>query len=168
VIDILRLMGANLEVLNEREVGGEPVADIRVRSAVLQGIQIPEHLVPLAIDEFPALFIAAAFAQGQTVLTGAEELRVKESDRIQVMADGLIACGVDAQPTPDGIVINPGNFSGGTIESHGDHRIAMSFAMAALRATQPIIINDCANVNTSFPGFVELAATAGVNIRTVG
>ena len=168
VIDILRLMGANLEVLNEREVGGEPVADIRVRSAALQGIQIPEHLVPLAIDEFPALFIAAAFAQGQTVLTGAEELRVKESDRIQVMADGLIACGVDAQPTPDGIVINPGNFSGGTIESHGDHRIAMSFAMAALRATQPIIINDCANVNTSFPGFVELAATAGVNICTVG
>jgi 3-phosphoshikimate 1-carboxyvinyltransferase len=168
VIDILRLMGANLEVLNEREVGGEPVADIRVRSSALQGIQIPEHLVPLAIDEFPALFIAAAFAQGQTVLTGAEELRVKESDRIQVMADGLIACGVDAQPTPDGIVINPGNFSGGAIESHGDHRIAMSFAMAALRATQPIIINDCANVNTSFPGFVELAATAGVNIRTVG
>jgi len=166
VIDILRLMGANLEVLNEREVGGEPVADIRVRSAVLKGIQIPEHLVPLAIDEFPALFIAAAFAQGQTVLTGAEELRVKESDRIQVMADGLLACGVDAQPTPDGIVINPGNFSGGTIESHGDHRIAMSFAMAALRATQPIIIHDCANVNTSFPGFVALAAAAGVNIRT--
>ena len=167
IIDILRLMGANLELLNEREVGGEPVADIRVRSAQLKGIQIPEELVPLAIDEFPVLFIAAAFAQGQTVLTGAEELRVKESDRIQVMADGLIACGVDAQPTPDGIIINPGNFSGGTIDSHGDHRIAMAFTMAALRATQPIIINDCANVNTSFPGFVELAAKAGVSITTV-
>ncbi len=167
IIDILRLMGANLQLLNEREVGGEPVADIRVRSAQLKGIQIPEELVPLAIDEFPVLFIAAAFAQGQTVLTGAEELRVKESDRIQVMADGLIACGVDAQPTPDGIIINPGNFSGGTIDSHGDHRIAMSFTMAALRATQPIIINDCANVNTSFPGFVELAAKAGVSITTV-
>ncbi len=167
IIDILRLMGANLELLNEREVGGEPVADIRVRSAQLKGIQIPEELVPLAIDEFPVLFIAAAFAQGQTMLTGAEELRVKESDRIQVMADGLIACGVDAQPTPDGIIINPGNFSGGTIDSHGDHRIAMAFTMAALRATQPIIINDCANVNTSFPGFVELAAKAGVSITTV-
>ncbi len=167
IIDILRLMGANLQLLNEREVGGEPVADIRVRSAQLKGIQIPEELVPLAIDEFPVLFIAAAFAQGQTVLTGAEELRVKESDRIQVMADGLIACGVDAQPTPDGIIINPGNFSGGTIDSHGDHRIAMAFTMAALRATQPIIINDCANVNTSFPGFVELAAKAGVSITTV-
>jgi 3-phosphoshikimate 1-carboxyvinyltransferase len=164
VIDILRLMGANLEVLNEREVGGEPVADIRVRSAPLKGIQIPEALVPLAIDEFPSLFIAAAFATGQTVLTGAEELRVKESDRIQVMADGLIACGVDAQPTPDGIIINPGNFSGGTIESHGDHRIAMSFAMAALCAKATITINDCANVNTSFPGFVDLAAGAGVRI----
>jgi len=109
VIDILRLMGANLDVLNEREVGGEPVADIRVRAAQLHGIQIPEALVPLAIDEFPSLFIAAAFAEGQTVLTGAEELRVKESDRIQVMADGLLACGVDAQPTPDGIIINPGS-----------------------------------------------------------
>lgn len=164
IIDILRLMGANLEILNQREVGGEPVADIRVRYAPLKGIQIPEALVPLAIDEFPALFIAAAFAEGQTVLTGAEELRVKESDRIQVMADGLVACGVDAQPTPDGIIINPGNFSGGTIDSHGDHRIAMSFAMAALCASQPITINDCTNVNTSFPNFVGLATRAGVKI----
>ncbi|WGZ92601.1 MAG: 3-phosphoshikimate 1-carboxyvinyltransferase [Candidatus Thiothrix putei] len=167
VIDILRLMGANLDVLNEREVGGEPVADIRVRAVQLKGIQIPESLVPLAIDEFPALFIAAAFAEGQTVLTGAEELRVKESDRIQVMADGLMACGVDAQPTPDGIIINPGNFTGGTIDSHGDHRIAMSFAMAALCAQAPITINDCANVNTSFPGFVALAAKAGVRIAAI-
>lgn len=167
IIDILRLMGANLELLNEREVGGEPVADIRVRSAPLKGIQIPEALVPLAIDEFPVLFVAAAFADGQTVLTGAEELRVKESDRIQVMADGLIACGVDAQPTPDGIIINGGNFSGGTIDSHGDHRIAMSFTMAALRATQPMIINDCANVNTSFPNFVGLAASVGVKVVAV-
>ena len=166
VIDILRLMGANIELFNQHEVGGEPVADIRVRYAPLKGIQIPEALVPLAIDEFPALFIAAAFADGQTVLTGAEELRVKESDRIQVMADGLVACGVDAQPTPDGIIINPGHFTGGTINSHGDHRIAMSFTMAALRATQPIVINDCANVNTSFPGFVELAQRSGVTIRT--
>lgn len=166
VIDILRLMGASIEVLNAREIGGEPVADLRVRHAALHGIEIPEHLVPLAIDEFPVLFIAAACATGRTVLTGAEELRVKESDRIQVMADGLAALGIDAQPTPDGIVIQGGTMSGGHIDSHGDHRIAMSFAMAALRATAPIHIGDCANVNTSFPGFVDLAAGLGVGIST--
>ena len=164
VINILRLMGADIEVSNERVIGGEPVADLRVRSARLKGIQIPEDQVPLAIDEFPALFVAAACAEGETVLTGAEELRVKESDRIQVMADGLIALGVDAKPTPDGIVIQGGSIGGGSVNSHGDHRIAMSFAMAALRATGDISIDDCANVNTSFPGFVELAASVGLQV----
>ncbi|HEX9802867.1 MAG TPA: 3-phosphoshikimate 1-carboxyvinyltransferase [Gammaproteobacteria bacterium] len=164
VINILRLMGADLTVTNEREVGGEPVADIRVRASRLHGIRIPEEQVPLAIDEFPALFIAAACAEGETVLTGAEELRVKESDRIQVMADGLVALGVDARATPDGIVIQGGPIGSGSVESHGDHRIAMSFAMAALRASGPVTIRDCANVNTSFPGFVDLAAGAGLNI----
>lgn len=164
VINILRLMGANITVLNEREVGGEPVADIRVRYAKLKGIKIPEEQVPLAIDEFPAIFIAATCAEGETVLTGAKELRVKESDRIQVMADGLITLGIDAQPTEDGIVIQPGQITGGTVESHGDHRIAMSFSMAALIANGTININDCANVNTSFPGFVELAKQAGLEI----
>ncbi|MGD9889399.1 MAG: 3-phosphoshikimate 1-carboxyvinyltransferase [Halothiobacillaceae bacterium] len=168
VIEILRLMGANIEVLNERSVGGEPVADLRVRGAELKGIVIPERLVPLAIDEFPALFIAAACAQGITVLTGAEELRVKESDRIQVMADGLLALGVEAQPTPDGMVIRGGAFHGGTVTTHGDHRIGMSFAIAALRATGAITINDCENVNTSFPGFVELAQSAGLSIQAIG
>ena len=164
VINILRLMGADIEVSNERVIGGEPVADLRVRSAKLKGIQIPEDQVPLAIDEFPALFVAAACAEGETVLTGAEELRVKESDRIQVMADGLIALGVDAKPTPDGIVIQGGSIGGGSVNSHGDHRIAMSFAMAALRASGDISIDDCANVNTSFPGFVELAASVGLQV----
>ncbi|MEF3193669.1 MAG: 3-phosphoshikimate 1-carboxyvinyltransferase [Halothiobacillaceae bacterium] len=164
VIDILRLMGGNIEVLNERVVGGEPVADLRVRSAQLRGIRIPEALVPLAIDEFPALFIAAAVAFGETVLTGAEELRVKESDRIQVMADGLTTLGIDARPTPDGMVIRGGQLGGGTVYSHDDHRIAMSFAMAALRATGEIRIEGCDNVNTSFPGFVELAQGAGLGI----
>ncbi len=164
VINILRLMGADIEVSNERVIGGEPVADLRVRSAKLKGIQIPEDQVPLAIDEFPALFVAAACAEGETILTGAEELRVKESDRIQVMADGLIALGVDAKPTPDGIVIQGGSIGGGSVNSHGDHRIAMSFAMAALRATGDISIDDCANVNTSFPGFVELAASVGLQV----
>ncbi|MFM2319331.1 MAG: 3-phosphoshikimate 1-carboxyvinyltransferase [Pseudomonadota bacterium] len=168
VIEILRLMGANLELLNPREVGGEPVADIRVRSAALKGIRIPEALVPLAIDEFPVLFVAAACADGQTVLTGAEELRVKESDRIQVMADGLIACGIKAQPTPDGIIIQGGAMTGGVITSHNDHRIAMSFSIAGLRASTPMLINDCATVNTSFPGFVKLAQQAGLGISTDG
>ena len=164
VIDILRLMGADIEVVNPHEAGGEPVADLRVRSAGLKGIDIPPELVPLAIDEFPVLFVAAACAEGRTVLTGAEELRVKESDRIQVMADGLVELGIDAQATPDGMVIEGGTLRGGAIDSHGDHRIAMAFAMSALRASGRIDIRDCANVNTSFPGFVDLAARAGLQI----
>lgn len=164
VITILREMGANIEVLNPREVCGEPVADIRVRSAQLKGIHIPEEQVPLAIDEFPAIFVAAACAEGTTVLTGAEELRVKESDRIQVMADGLQVLGISAEPTHDGIQIQGGQLGTGTVQSHGDHRISMSFAMAALRASGSITIEDCANVNTSFPGFVDLAANCGLKI----
>jgi len=157
-------MGANIQILNKREIGGESVSDLLVKSSTLKGIQIPEELVPLAIDEFPAIFIAAACADGETVLTGAEELRVKESDRIQVMADGLQALGIDAQPTPDGMIIRGGQLQGGEIDSHGDHRIAMSFAMASLRAKNPIKIKDCANVATSFPDFVELASRLGLNI----
>jgi len=164
VFNILKAMGGDLELLNQREVGGEPVADIRVRHAQLRGIHIPQDQVPLAIDEFPVLFVAAACASGETVLTGAEELRVKESDRIQVMADGLKICGVDATPTPDGMVIRNSALGGGTVDSHGDHRIAMSFAVAALRASASITIRDCANVATSFPGFVELAQQVGMYI----
>jgi 3-phosphoshikimate 1-carboxyvinyltransferase len=165
VLEILKLMGADIDIRNRREVGGEPVADLRVRAAQLHGIEIPVALVPLAIDEFPALFIAAACAQGRTLLTGAEELRVKESDRIQVMAEGLQALGIQAQPTADGMVIEGGSLRAGTVDSGGDHRIAMSFAMAALRAQGPITIDDCANVNTSFPGFVELSSGVGLRIE---
>lgn len=164
VIEVLREMGADIEVLEEREVGGEPVADLRVRSADLHGIDISPAVVPRAIDEFPALFVAAACATGRTVLTDAAELRVKESDRIQVMADGLQTLGIAAEPTPDGIVIEGGQPKGGTLHSHGDHRIAMSFAMAALRASHPIHVSDCVNVNTSFPGFAAQAAAAGLAI----
>ncbi len=167
VIDILRLMGADISLSNQQEAGGEPVADIRVRYAPLHGIDIPEALVPLAIDEFPVLFIAAACAQGRTVLRGAEELRVKESDRIQVMADGLNILGIHVEPAADGIVIDGGQIGSGTVTSHGDHRIAMAFTMAALRATDLIEIQDCANVATSFPAFVELAARTGVKISAV-
>jgi 3-phosphoshikimate 1-carboxyvinyltransferase len=138
-----------------------------VRYAKLQGIEIPVDQVSSAIDEFPALFIAAACAEGTTVLTGAEELRVKESDRIQVMADGLISLGIDAKPTPDGMIIQGGQIGGGKIISHGDHRIAMSFSIAALRATGTIEIEDCANVATSFPNFVSLAKRAGLKIQVL-
>jgi 3-phosphoshikimate 1-carboxyvinyltransferase len=169
VINILQLMGANISLLNQRLVGGEPVADIRVRSAELKGITIPAELVPLAIDEFPVLFVAAACASGRTVLTGAEELRVKESDRIQVMADGLNSLGVNARATVDGIIIEGGGceagVGGGTVESHHDHRIAMSFAVASLRASAPIMIRACDNVATSFPNFVELACAAGMRLE---
>jgi len=168
VIDILKLMGGDITLENQREVGGEPVADIRVRAVKLKGIEIPENLVPLAIDEFPVLFVAAACAEGRTVLRGAEELRVKESDRIQVMADGLIALGVKAEPTPDGIVIEGGTMGGGEVWAHGDHRIAMSFSVASLRASAPIRIHDCANVATSFPNFLVLAAEVGIQVAEEG
>jgi 3-phosphoshikimate 1-carboxyvinyltransferase len=170
LLDILAAMGADLRVVRHRSAGAEPVADIEVRPAALQGIEVPEHLVPLAIDEFPALFIAAACAQGETVVTGAEELRVKESDRIAVMAEGLKAMGVECEVLPDGIRIQgrpqPQVFSGGTVDSHGDHRIAMSFAVASLRAGAPIRILDVANVATSFPDFPGVARTAGLDVQT--
>lgn len=168
LLDILALMGADLRVVNHRSAGAEPVADIEVHPAKLKGIEVPPHLVPLAIDEFPALFIAAACAEGETLVTGAEELRVKESDRIAVMADGLKAMGVQCEVLPDGMRIqgrtDAAVFSGGEIDSHGDHRIAMSFAVASLRAAAPIRIRDVANVATSFPGFVQTAAAVGLRV----
>jgi len=166
VIDILQLMGADITLSNHKDVGGEPVADITIRSSKLKGIVIPEELVPLAIDEFPVLFIAAACAEGETLLTGAEELRVKESDRIQVMADGMNILGITANATADGIRIQGGEYQGGEVESHGDHRIAMAFSVASLRASSAIRINNCTNVNTSFPGFVKIAATAGLRVKS--
>ncbi|HEX7115898.1 MAG TPA: 3-phosphoshikimate 1-carboxyvinyltransferase [Steroidobacter sp.] len=171
LLDILALMGANLRVVNHRSAGAEPVADIEVRPAQLKGIHVPEHLVPLAIDEFPALFIAAACAEGETVVTGAQELRVKESDRIAVMAEGLEALGVSCEVLPDGIRIQgrPERhvFRGGTVDSHGDHRIAMSFSLASLRASEPIRILDVANVATSFPGFPDVARAAGLWVQAL-
>jgi 3-phosphoshikimate 1-carboxyvinyltransferase len=165
VLAILEKMGADLQVLDARTQGGEPVADIRVRASSLHGIEIGGELVAAAIDEFPILFIAAACAEGETLIRDAEELRVKESDRIQSMVDGLLAVGIDAEALPDGARIRGGQIRGGTVDSRGDHRIAMSFAMAALRSQAPIVIQDCANVATSFPGFAALAAGAGLGIR---
>ncbi len=160
VVDILRQMGAVIEMLNPRTFGGEPVCDLRVRGQALRGIRIEPGQVASAIDEFPAIFIAAACAQGETRVTGAEELRVKESDRIAAMVDGLCRLGIEALATPDGAIIQGGRIGGAEIDSHGDHRIAMAFAMAGLRATAPIRILDCANVGTSFPGFGRTAVRA--------
>ncbi len=165
VIDILRAMGASIEMSDERTFGGEPVADLRVRGQGLRGVAVDPTLVASAIDEFPAVFVAAACAEGETLVTGAEELRVKESDRIQSMVDGLVALGIEAVATPDGARIRGGQFRSGQIDSHGDHRVAMSFAMGALRAKGDIRIADVANVSTSFPGFARLATQAGLRIR---
>jgi 3-phosphoshikimate 1-carboxyvinyltransferase len=164
VIRILKAMGADIESSNERDVGGEPVADLRIRSAPLRGIDIPVEEVPLAIDELPAILIAAACAEGVTVLRGAEELRVKESDRIASMAEGLTQLGISNTVHADGITVIGGDIGGGVIATHHDHRIAMSFAMAALRASDRIKVSDCAHVATSFPGFAELVARVGLRL----
>jgi 3-phosphoshikimate 1-carboxyvinyltransferase len=181
LITLLRAMGADITVVPrgasarpsgtqtaEEADAGEPVADIEVRGAALRAIEVPEALIPLAIDEFPVFFIAAACAEGETVVKGAEELRVKETDRLAVMAEGLGRLGVQHELTPDGLRIRGrGGFEGGTVDSCGDHRIAMAFAVAALRASAPIEVLDVANVATSFPGFANLARAAGMRIETV-
>jgi 3-phosphoshikimate 1-carboxyvinyltransferase len=167
VIGILQAMGADISLQNQREVGGEPVADIRVRYASLKGIDIPQDLVPLAIDEFPVLFIAAACAEGTTRLTGAEELRVKESDRIASMAEGLTTLGVINEVLADGIVIEGGTIGSGAVNTFHDHRIAMAFAIAALRSEGEIHVLDCDHVATSFPGFDDLARSVGLQILAV-
>ena len=167
IIEILKLMGADITISNETEMAGEKTADIQVRSADLKGIEIPNELVPLAIDEFPVLFIAASCAEGETLLTGAKELRVKESDRIQVMADGLKVLGIKTEVLDDGIHIQGGQFSkpSAPIKSHHDHRVSMSFAVASAACNFDIKIEGVDNVKTSFPNFVELANTIGANIE---
>lgn len=168
LLEILRAMGADIRIEAPDESGPEPVANLRIRPARLRGIEVPQHLVPIAIDEFPVFFVAAACADGTSVLRGAEELRVKESDRLAVMAAGLAALGVEHELLPDGMRIlgrpDGAAFAGGAIDSHGDHRIAMSFAVASLRAAAAIRIDDVANVATSFPGFAALANAIGLSI----
>jgi 3-phosphoshikimate 1-carboxyvinyltransferase len=167
LLQALRLMGADIVVEHPRESGGEPVGDLVVRHAPLHGIELPEALVPDMIDEFPVLFIAAAVASGRTVIRGAAELRVKESDRIATMAAGLRTLGVSIEETPDGAIIHGGGIGTGAVESHLDHRIAMSFAVAGLVATGPVRVNDCRHVATSFPGFLELANRCGFALQAV-
>ncbi|HEY9110776.1 MAG TPA: 3-phosphoshikimate 1-carboxyvinyltransferase [Rhodanobacteraceae bacterium] len=165
LLHVLRAMGATIAEENRREAGGEPVADLVVHHAPLRGIEVPVEHVADMIDEFPALFVAAACAGGVTTVRGAAELRVKESDRIAVMAAGLRALGARIEETPDGAVIVGGRLRGGTVEAHGDHRIAMAFAVAGAVAQGTIKIRDCANVATSFPGFIELASGCGLAVR---
>jgi 3-phosphoshikimate 1-carboxyvinyltransferase len=161
LLHVLRAMGADIRESAQGERGGERVADLIVRHARLRGIDVPVEHVPDMIDEFPILFIAAAAAGGTTTIRGATELRVKESDRLATMAEGLRALGVRVAETPDGAVIEGGRMRGGRVESHGDHRIAMSFAVAGLVVSDAVTIGDCANVATSFPGFADLANEAG-------
>lgn len=165
LIEILRRMGAAIRLVNARMSGAEPIADLEIERRELRGIVVAPGLVPLAIDEFPALFIAAACARGETLVTGAGELRVKESDRIAVMAEGLKALGIRAEALPDGLRIQGGRLAGGRIDSHGDHRIAMAFTIASAGAQDPIEIADVANVATSFPGFAATARQLGFEIE---
>lgn len=168
IVEILRQMGADIEFVDERWIGGEPVADIRVRYTKLQGIDVDPDLIPLAIDEVPVLCIAAACAQGQTRIRGAEELRHKESDRIAVMVKGLKAVGVKVRETKDGMNIHGGEIKGGEVQSFHDHRISMSFAIAGGVCNNKITINGCENVATSFPNFTDLADEIGLEIGAHG
>ncbi len=168
LLEILRMMGADIRLHDSRLAAGEPVADIEVFPSQLQGIAVPSALVPLAIDEFPVLFAAAALAAGETTISGAEELRFKESDRIATMANGLQALGIEAEPRADGMKIRGGTPTAGEIDSAGDHRVAMSFAVLGARAAGPIMIKDVANVATSFPGFLATARQIGLNLEQGG
>lgn len=165
VINLLKMMGANIKVTNRTKKNEEPVADIDVRHAMLNGIDIPQDQISLSIDEFPALLIAAVAAQGQTVLHGAAELRVKETDRIEAMVNGLQKLGVNVKSLPDGVIVQGSVLKGGEVDSYDDHRIVMAFAVAGVIAKGLIKIRNCDNVKTSFPNFVELANEVGINIK---
>ena len=164
LIDILRLMGADIRVNNRTDAESEPRADIQVHPGGLRGIAVPESLVPAALDEMPVLFAAAAVADGDTIVSGAGELRVKESDRLAVMARGLASLGISVETRPDGLRIRGGTVGGGGVDSQGDHRIAMAFAVLGARARAPIAIDDAQNVATSFPGFTDLAQAVGLGL----
>lgn len=167
ILQILKRMGAAMKITNKRLCGEELVADLHINHAPLEGIDIPASLVPLAIDEFPILFVAASCAKGRTVLHGAQELRCKESDRIGAMADGLAQLGIQVQPLADGIIIEGGILQGGVVDSKDDHRIAMAFAVAGAVANAPITIKNCENIATSFPNFVKLAQQIKLSIKEV-
>jgi 3-phosphoshikimate 1-carboxyvinyltransferase len=157
-------MGADISLENPKLLGEEPVADIRVRSSALQGTAVDPDLVSLAIDEFPVLFVAAAAAKGKTEFSGIGELRVKESDRIAAMAEGMRILGIEVDESDDGAVVHGGRFGEGTVQSHGDHRVAMSLALAGTVASGAVVVEDVESVDTSFPGFCECMNRLGANI----
>jgi 3-phosphoshikimate 1-carboxyvinyltransferase len=165
LLDILRAMGGRIEIRDPRQLGAEPVGDLWVERSVLRGIDVPPELVPLAIDEFPILFVAAAAAEGRTRVRGAAELRVKESDRIAAMAQALSAVGVGVNETEDGMDVEGGRIGSGSVDSAGDHRVAMAMAVAGLAASGPVRISDIRNVDTSFPGFAGLARSVGFELE---
>jgi 3-phosphoshikimate 1-carboxyvinyltransferase len=167
VLEIFRAMGADISIDNVRLFGEEPVADITARSSILRGIAVDPQLVSLAIDEFPILFIAAACAEGKTTFSNIGELRVKESDRISAMSRGLKALSASVEESADGAVVHGGKLYGGSVKSCGDHRVAMSFAVAATVAEWPVNIQDTDNVATSFPGFVDSMRSLGIAISEV-
>jgi 3-phosphoshikimate 1-carboxyvinyltransferase len=167
VLRILNAMGAKIELVNARSIGTEPVADIVIERSALEGIAIPPEWVPLAIDEFPVICVAAAAAAGKTIIEGADELRLKESDRIATMARALSALGIRATEKSDGLVIEGGRLRAGTVDSHGDHRIAMAMTVGALVSDGPLEILDTANVATSFPDFADTARALGLQIEVL-
>jgi len=167
VIEILRQMGADIRVEVVHTDAVEATGNLHVKYQPLTGIIIPPELVPIAIDEFPAIMIAAACARGQTVLSNAQELRVKESDRIEAIAEGLVRLGIEVKTKADGMTVTGGTLQGGEINSFGDHRIAMAFTVAGLRATSPVRVLDCVNVNTSFPDFAGVCRRVGMDIEVL-
>lgn len=164
LLRMLEAMGGDIALLNPRQLGGEPTADIRVRRSRLRAIDVAPEWVPLAIDEFPAFFVAASLADGITRVRGAEELRVKESDRIEAMAQALTAVGVTVEPRPDGMLVHGGKIRGGRVDSHGDHRVAMAMAVAGSVSAEAIVIENTENVGTSFPGFATAARSVGMRV----
>jgi 3-phosphoshikimate 1-carboxyvinyltransferase len=163
-------MGADLTVSNLRDEGGEPVGDVTARHSSLRGVVVPPARAPSMIDEYPILGVAAAFAEGPTVMRGLAELRVKESDRIALMAAGLAACGVSVEEEPEGFTVmgagraNPGVAGGARVATHGDHRIAMSHLVLGLASEAPVTVDQPGMIATSFPGFVELMRGLGGEI----
>ncbi len=165
LLQILEMMGAKIEIDNLRSVSGEPTADLTIRASKLHGIDIPPALVSTTIDEFPILAIAAAAASGKTSITGANELRLKESDRIATVVNGLREIGIAVTELPDGMIIQGGEFIGGTVDSQGDHRVAMAFAIAGTASIQPVKVLDCKNISTSFPNFIYSCKELGIELK---
>ena len=167
----LQEMGASIEFLDPRDAGGEDVADLRVRASDLKGVHVPPERAPSMIDEYPVLAVAAAFAEGETVMEGLDELRVKESDRLAAVADGLKANGVDCTEGEASLAVRgrPGakGLGGGTVATHLDHRIAMSFLVMGLAAEKPVTVDDRSMIATSFPEFSGLMAGLGALIEDV-